>query len=132
MSKVKHASTVKSVANTETSPEKVNDPLDEDVVGDGKPFIGDISEAPYYLRDNLEVERGYRINFKNYRLATQSLFILHNESVNVWSHLCGALVFVLFFPYIFIYLTPPTTLDISVIEKWIYSPDVGRLDYALE
>ena len=64
------------------------------------------------------METGFRINFDSYEQAFSSLFILHNESVNVWSHFLGAFCFVLFgliiataiffntFSYISNYLAP--------------------------
>jgi predicted membrane channel-forming protein YqfA (hemolysin III family) len=32
---------------------------------------------------------GYRINYSTWTLTLKSLFQLHNESVNVWTHLFG-------------------------------------------
>ena len=46
--------------------------------------------------------------------------------------MCGALVFIVLFPYVLLNFTPPSVLDMSTMEKWMYSPDAGRLDYALE
>ncbi len=50
--------------------------------------------APAYLRDNEFILRGYRIGFNTKTKIIKSLFMLHNESVNVWSHLFGMLVFI--------------------------------------
>ena len=127
MSKVKHSEN----SNTDKAKEVEKDPLDCEVVGDGKPFIGEIHEAPLYLHENVDIERGYRINFKSYALAYKSLFILHNESVNVWSHLCGSVVFMVLIFYTVIYMAPPSTIYGSTLERWMYSPDAGNLDLAL-
>jgi adiponectin receptor len=35
---------------------------------------------------------GYRINFINYRDIFDSLFMIHNQTVNIWSHLIGAIL----------------------------------------
>ena len=56
-------------------------------------FIGHIKNAPHYLIDNEFIQRGYRINFNSHGKICKSLFMLHNESVNVWSHLIGVIIF---------------------------------------
>ena len=56
-------------------------------------FIGHIKNAPHYLIDNEYIQRGYRINFNSHGEIFKSLFMLHNESVNVWSHLIGVIIF---------------------------------------
>jgi adiponectin receptor len=35
---------------------------------------------------------GYRINFINYKDIFDSLFMIHNQTVNIWSHLIGAIL----------------------------------------
>lgn len=56
--------------------------------------------------DNEYIQRGYRINFNTKRSLCKSLFMLHNESVNVWSHLIGVGCFIGLFIYTVIYLSP--------------------------
>ena len=124
MSKVKDTKINK---DKEKPKEVEKDPLDCEVVGDGKPFIGELHEAPRYLHENVDIQRGYRINFKSYALAYKSLFILHNESVNVWSHLCGSIAFIILIFYTVIHLAPPSILHENNLERWMYSPDTGRL-----
>ncbi len=51
-----------------------------------------IEETPPHLIDNDYIRRGYRINFNNFRSIIRSLFMIHNELINVWSHLIGALI----------------------------------------
>ncbi|PKK70542.1 HlyIII-domain-containing protein [Rhizophagus irregularis] len=50
-------------------------------------------ELPSWLQDNKDIIRGYRRPTFSYLKCAQSLFYLHNESVNIWSHLIGALLF---------------------------------------
>jgi hypothetical protein len=45
-------------------------------------------ELPEYLRDNEFIKSGYRAN-TGFRGSLRSLFSLHNESGNVWTHLLG-------------------------------------------
>jgi hypothetical protein len=40
------------------------------------------------------VVTGYRVNYNDSFKALRSLFQLHNETVNIWSHLLGALLFI--------------------------------------
>jgi adiponectin receptor len=50
--------------------------------------------APAFLVDNEYILRGYRINFNTKKKICRSLFLLHNETVNVWSHIIGVFVFI--------------------------------------
>lgn len=43
--------------------------------------------------------QGYRINFNSTKKILRSLFMLHNESVNIWSHLIGAIIIILLIIY---------------------------------
>lgn len=71
------------------------------------PFIGNLDQVPNYMIDNEYIWRGYRIGFNTHSKIIRSLFILHNESVNVWSHLIGAICFVLLILYTFTHMAPP-------------------------
>ena len=44
--------------------------------------------------NNKFIVRGYRLHHYTYTDAVNSLFTVHNESINVWSHLIGAMLFV--------------------------------------
>lgn len=57
------------------------------------PHIGNMDEAPDWLIDNHFILTGYRINFTTPKLTLKSLFICHNESTNIWSHLSGVILF---------------------------------------
>jgi len=52
------------------------------------------------MRDNPYITTGYRIGYKKFKLALKTMFMWHNETVNVWSHFLGkltsfALIFVI-------------------------------------
>ena len=64
--------------------------LDEELE---KPRIGTFEEAPAFSKTNIYIRNGYRINHKTYKDAIWSLLTIHNESVNIWSHLIGAILF---------------------------------------
>ncbi|KAI0898454.1 HlyIII-domain-containing protein [Annulohypoxylon nitens] len=50
-------------------------------------------DLPTWRRDNHFIETGYRRDSNSYRLSFASLFYVHNETVNIWTHLLGALFF---------------------------------------
>ena len=50
-------------------------------------------ELETWQRDNAYIQSGYRPATNSYRGSLASLARLHNESVNIWTHLVGALVF---------------------------------------
>ncbi|TDZ22097.1 ADIPOR-like receptor [Colletotrichum orbiculare MAFF 240422] len=51
-------------------------------------------DLPTWRRDNAYILSGYRPDSNSYLASFRSLAYLHNESVNIWSHLLGALAFV--------------------------------------
>ena len=55
--------------------------------------------APAFLIDNEFILHGYRINFNTKMKIFKSLFMLHNETVNVWSHLLGVFAIFAYFLY---------------------------------
>lgn len=51
-------------------------------------------ELPDWRRDNAFITTGYRPTSNSYRNSFASIFSVHNESVNIWTHLLGAVGFV--------------------------------------
>lgn len=62
-------------------------------------IIGTYEEAPDYLQDNEFIKKGYRINCNNTIKVLKSLFVLHNETINIWSHLLGCIMSIIFMIY---------------------------------
>ena len=60
-----------------------------------KPYLGHFDEAPYYLQDNQHIKNGYRLNYSP-KLILKSLFTVHNETGNIWSHLVGFILIIFF------------------------------------
>ena len=84
-----------------------------------EPRIGTFEEAPEFIKNNHFIRRGYRINHKTYKDALMSLFTIHNESVNIWSHFIGALLFTFCIFYLMISMQPPSLQsNKEAIEKW--------------
>ena len=65
-------------------------------------YIGNIEDVHEYHADNEFILKGYRIHFLTVPRILKSLFMVHNESFNIWSHLLGFLtaVFLLIFSLI--------------------------------
>ncbi|KAF9108581.1 hypothetical protein BGX29_010187 [Mortierella sp. GBA35] len=55
-------------------------------------------ELPPWMKDNQFIITGYRRPTQSYTKTIESLGYLHNESVNIWSHLLGAIAFVIVAP----------------------------------
>jgi len=68
--------------------------------GKYKERIGQLDDYHKYLMDNEFIVRGYRLHFNSVKKILKSLFLFHNETVNIWTHLLGALVFFILFFYI--------------------------------
>ncbi len=47
---------------------------------------------PFYV--NLHINEGYRVNY-SFTQCLASIFTLHNESLNIWSHLLGLICLIL-------------------------------------
>ena len=75
-----------------------------------KAFIGQAHDAPEHLVDNEFIKHGYRIGYDRSAYAIfKSMFTMHNEFVNVWSHCCGSLLFVGLIIYTMFYLSSMKT-----------------------
>ena len=66
------------------------------------------SEAPEYVRE-FAITSGYRKKL-TYQGCLQSWFWIHNETVNIWSHVGGFLFFAYFFIYHSIFAPNQITL----------------------
>ncbi|KAK0620449.1 hemolysin-III channel protein-like protein Izh2 [Immersiella caudata] len=47
----------------------------------------DIHNLPVWMQKEAHILRGYRPEFKSFRRCYHSLWYMHNETVNIWSHL---------------------------------------------
>lgn len=55
--------------------------------------IGIIEELDEDSKWNIFIKTGYRINYSTWRQILMSLFEWHNETINIWTHLVGFIVF---------------------------------------
>lgn len=52
------------------------------------------------MADNAYIHTGYRINYNNFKKAFKSMFMLHNETGNIWTHLLGFIFVVVLMIYV--------------------------------
>jgi adiponectin receptor len=71
-------------------------------------------EIPEFLQGNVYIQEGYRVGY-TCCYASRSLFTLHNETINVWTHLIGFLGFFVFM------IVLSVALDASPVEKLFLS-----------
>lgn len=50
------------------------------------------NDIPHWLQDNHYIISGYRTPSNSYKKSAASIGHLHNESVNIWTHLIGAIM----------------------------------------
>ena len=99
---------------------------EEDLEDEIELSLGSFDEAPKFMQDNEFIKRGYLLNCTTFKKTFKSLFMWHNETINIWSHLLGAIFFfaLIFFTTIFItnYDSQLKEIkkDISNIERKTY------------
>ncbi|KAH9577953.1 AdipoR/hemolysin-III-related [Trypanosoma melophagium] len=55
-------------------------------------YTRDDATVPNYLKGNPYIITGYRAHYTTY-MCIRSLFMLHNETINVWTHVAGFILF---------------------------------------
>lgn len=69
------------------------------------------------MKDNAHITHGYRINFDSPKKIFRSLFMVHNESVNIWSHFLPAILLICFILYMVIFVGPTNIMQDFKIGK---------------
>ncbi|KAJ3059354.1 hypothetical protein HK102_010040, partial [Quaeritorhiza haematococci] len=59
----------------------------------GRKLTATFNEIPRFWQDNIYIRSGYRWPTYSYRGCVNSLFYIHNETANVYSHLVGGIMF---------------------------------------
>ena len=55
-------------------------------------LMGSYEQIPKFMQENQHIRQGYRIGYDSPQKVIKSLFMIHNETVNIWTHLIGAFV----------------------------------------
>eukprot|EP00916_Digyalum_oweni_P011164 GHVL01018539.1.p1 GENE.GHVL01018539.1~~GHVL01018539.1.p1 ORF type:complete len:387 (-),score=16.91 GHVL01018539.1:15-1175(-) len=88
------------------------------------PDLVDRESAEEHTKDHY-IEKGYRIckPKKRFRQIMRSLLQVHNESVNVWTHFIGAVVFLTLIVWTLLYRVHPSvslnTKQMEFINTWL-------------
>ena len=64
------------------------------LVPNDKPHIGVVDEIDPENVWNKYIVTGYRVNYDSWKQILHSLFEWHNETVNIWTHLVGFVVYI--------------------------------------
>ena len=77
---------------------------EENYIIEDKVRVGYYEDAPSYLKDNEYIKKGYLLNCHSVKLVLRSLFVCSNETINIWSHLLGAIIAIIliFLTYIYV------------------------------
>ena len=65
-------------------------------------------DANSYIKDSVYIRRGYLLNCNTIPKVLKSLFMIHNETINIWSHLIASIIVIILIIY--------TILKINTIE----------------
>ncbi|KAL6049923.1 Adiponectin receptor protein 2 [Balamuthia mandrillaris] len=106
-------------ASSRVPPNSTRTPIKYRTVADGFQ-LSSYEELPPYLKDNQFLLEGYRVNF-SLGLCVQSLFRVHNETCNIWTHLLGSLAFIgLAFVTFTTWIKNPTISDVLIISVFLF------------
>jgi len=114
-----------------------NEEKEEDIENEKDLSIGIFKEAPKFLQDNEYINEGYLLNCNTFKKSLKSLFMCHNETINVWSHLLAAIIFffLIFFTSIFITNFKSqleiVRNDLSLIEEkavYLYNKNTTKME----
>ena len=64
------------------------------------------NDLPKWMQDNHYIHTGYRAPSNSYTTSARSIGHIHNETVNIWTHLLGALLAVTTAAFLYISIRP--------------------------
>lgn len=73
-------------------------------------------DIPEYYKGNKYVLRGYRVYYTT-SMCIKSLFRLHNETFNIWTHLLGGVLFLVWALYLFAVILVPDYREGNVFRQ---------------
>ncbi|CAF4416629.1 unnamed protein product, partial [Didymodactylos carnosus] len=79
-------------------------------------YVVDHSHLPHWLLDNEFLISGHRPPMPSVKQCFASIFHLHTETVNIWTHLLGTLFFICMAAY---FITRPTS-EVHIEKKLIF------------
>jgi hypothetical protein len=82
-----------------------------------------VEDIPDWLKDNPYILRGYRAHL-DWRQCLRSMFKIHNETLNVWTHVLGALFFLFLMFHTLQSLSPAALGSNNMSSQFSYIEDV--------
>ena len=70
---------------------------------------------PHWLQDNDYLHWGHRPPLPSFSACFQSIFRIHTETGNIWTHLIGCLLFVLLAVYTLVWS------ELTTEERWVFA-----------
>lgn len=87
---------LKVLANSEYFlPIKFYNNMEDAVPSSCSERVDELDDVHKFQQDNEFIIKGYRLYFNTTKKIIRSLFLVHNETVNIWTHLVGALMFLM-------------------------------------
>ncbi|CAF3374376.1 unnamed protein product [Rotaria sp. Silwood1] len=80
-------------------------------------YVVDHSHLPHWLLDNEYLISGHRPPMPSFKECFASIFRLHTETVNIWTHLLGTLFFII----MAIYFTSRPSSEVHIEQKLIFA-----------
>lgn len=71
-------------------------------------YLHSAHHTPDFMR-SLFIEKGYRVNY-SWKMCIKSIFRAHNETINVWTHFIGVLIFAGLMIHTIYYVADETTI----------------------
>ena len=79
-------------------------------------IIGTFQQSPKFLKDNEYIQNGYVLDCISFKRAIRCLFLFHNETMNTWTHLLGAIFFIFLFIYT-IFFIKDFKIQLDIIKQ---------------
>lgn len=80
------------------------------------------TDLPDWMKDNDYIKRGYRPQLSSFTSCLKSIFTLHTETGNIWTHLVGCSIFVVIACYtLYMYQAKLTISDIAIFSVYFLS-----------
>ena len=83
------------------------------------------------MKDNEAITHGYRINFNTPKKIFKTMFTLHNESVNIWTHFVPALILIVSLTYLLMCVGPTSIYEEFQAGKKVLNEGINSYSQAL-
>lgn len=97
--------------------------------------VQDLKEAEEYWVQYFYLVDGYRINFHKITDCIKSCFMMHNELLNIWTHLLGAVFFIYVITWVSMYynrcLEIYENLAKTLYESYVINIDPSKIQHDL-